>query len=200
MLLKHTPPEHLSIDATTFVLTPADVIARLAFDEDGWNVTHGSWGAGFENGGSLHLDRDSCADLSPEATPPRGEQGWVWDLGVRGSGAMPTVGEDETLVLRATAECVLLQCPLGDASPVTYRLERGPDVRLTSSELERRWIGVGGVYHDGGVLAGLALSATGSLEIQVEADAELALNVVLAGDGPGWDVVAPRALRTAPRC
>ena len=116
MLLKHTPPEHLSIDATTFVLTPAYVIARLAFDEDGWNVTQGSWGAGFENGGSLHLDRDSCADLSPEATPPRGEQGCVWDLGVRGSGAMPSVGEDETLVLRAPAEGDLLHCPLGDAS------------------------------------------------------------------------------------
>ena len=53
---------------------------------------------------------------------------------------------------------------------------------------------MGGVYHDGGMLAGLALSATGSLEIQVEADAELALNVVLAGDGPGWDVVAPSTL------
>ena len=87
-------------------------------------------------------------------------------------------------MLRAPAEGDLLHRPLGDTSPVTYRLERGPDVRLTSSELERRWIGVGGVYHDGGVLAGLALSATGSLEIQVEADAELALNVVLAGDGP----------------
>ncbi len=194
MLLKHTPPEHLSIDATTFALEPADMIARLAFDEDGWNVTQDSWGAGFEDGGSLHLDRDSCADLSPEATPPRGEQGWIWDLGVRGSGAMPTVGEGEALVLRAPAEGDLLHCPLGDASPVTYRLERGPDVRLTSSELERRWIGVGGVYHDGGVLAGLALSATGSLEIQVEADAELALNVVLAGDGPGWEVVAPSSL------
>ena len=107
---------------------------------------------------------------------------------------MPTVGEGEALVLRAPAEGDLLHCPLGDASPVTYRLERGPDVRLTSSELERRRSVWAASIMTVACSLGLALSATGSLETQVEADAELALNVVLAGDGPGWDVVAPSSL------
>ena len=194
MLLKHTPPEHLQIDNTSFALQPPDMVARLAFDDDGWTVSTDGWGAGFEAGGSLHLDRASCAGLSPEATPPRGEQGWIWDLGVRGAGTMPTVAEGEALILRAPAEGDLLHCPLGDASPVTYRLERGPDVRLVQPSVERRWIGVGGVYHDGDVLAGLAVDATGSVELHLETEAEIPLNVVLAGDGPAWTVVAPTTL------
>ncbi len=194
MLLKHTPPSHLTIDSSTFVLSPANMVARLAFDDDGWNVTSEGWGAGLEAGGSLHLDRDSCADLSPEATPPRGEQGWVWDLEVRGAGAMPTVAEGEVLTLRAPADGELLHCPLGEASPATYRLERGPDVRLSFPQVERRWIGVGGVYHDGRALAGMALNDTGALELHLEADQELALNLVLAGSGPAWELTAPAAL------
>tara|TARA_B100001287_G_scaffold265007_1_gene257459 strand:- start:92 stop:2569 length:2478 start_codon:yes stop_codon:yes gene_type:complete len=194
MLLKHTPPEHLSIDNTSFTLQPPDVVARLAFDDDGWNVSSEGWGAGFEAGGSLHLDRVSCADLSPEATPPRGEQGWIWDLGIRGAGTIPTVGEGEALVLRAPADGELLHCPLGDASPAIYRLERGPDVVLVHPIVERRYIGVGGVYDDGDVLAGFAPNASGTVEIHLEAGAEIPLSVVIAGDGMGWDVVAPSIL------
>ena len=55
------PPEHLSIDATTFALEPADMVA-LAFDEDGWNVTQDNWGAGLKTEAAC-IDRDSCADL-----------------------------------------------------------------------------------------------------------------------------------------
>ena len=194
MLLKHTPPRHLAIGNTTFTLDPAHMSARLAFDEDGWNVTSEGWGAGFSDGGSLHLNRASCANLSPESTPPRGEQGWVWDLAVRGSGTMPAVGEGDILTLRAPAEGELLHCPLGEGSPTVYRLERGPDVRLSFPEVERRWIGVGGVYHNGEVLAGMSLNASGALELHVETDEEVPLSVVLAGTGPAWALSAPSTL------
>lgn len=194
MLLKHTPPRLLAIDNTTFALEGAQAVTRLSFDEDGWNVTSNGWGAGFEAGGSLHLDGTSCEDLPPESTPPRGEQGWVWDLDVRGSGAMPVVGNEEVLTLRAPAEGALLHCPLGEGQPTSYRLEQGPDVRLTFPSMDRRWIGLGGVYHHGEVLAGMALNASGGLDLHFEADDDVPLNVVQSGSGPAWQVSAPTTL------
>lgn len=194
MLLKHTPPEHLTIDNATFALSKADRVTRLAFDEDGWDIAENGWGDGFESGGSLHIDGTSCEGLAPESTPPRGEQGWVWDLAVRGSGTMPVVGDGDVLTLQAPSEGALLHCPLGDEEPTTYRLERGPDVRLTFPTSERRWIGVGGVYQHGDVLAGMELNASGTLELHLEAGDEVPLNVVLTGNGPAWQVEAPTAL------
>ena len=194
MLLKHTPPSMLSIGNASFALEAPVLVARLAFDDNGWNVSSNGWGDALEAGGSLHLDGTTCSDLSPEATPPRGEQGWVWDLSVRGSGAMPIVAEGEVLTLRAPAQGDLLHCPLGDVSPTSYQLERGPDVRMTSPSVDRRWIGAGGVYQDGERLSGMTLNATGVLSLHLDVDGEAPLNVVITGSGGAWQIDAPSTL------
>lgn len=194
MLLKHTPPTQLAIDNATFALEAPGLVGRLAFDDDGWNISTNGWGDALEAGGSLHLGGTTCTDLSPEATPPQGEQGWVWDLSVRGSGAMPIVGEGEVLTLRAPGEGEVLHCPLGDADPTSYILERGPDVQLVSPFVDRRWIGTGGVYQDGERLSGMTLNATGALSLHLVVDGDVPLNVVLTGSGGAWQVLAPSTL------
>ena len=107
---------------------------------------------------------------------------------------MTVVGNEEVLTLRAPAGGALLHCPLGEGQPTSYRLEQGPDVRLTFPSMDRRWIGLGGVYHHGEVLAGMALNASGGLDLHFEADDDVPLNVVQSGSGPAWQVSAPTTL------
>ena len=194
MLLKHTPPSLLAIGNASFALEAPLLVGRLAFDDNGWNISSNGWGDALQAGGSLHLDGTTCSNLSPEATPPKGEQGWVWDLSVRGSGAMPIVGEGEVLTLRAPAEGDVLHCPLGDADPTLYVLERGPHVQLISPLSDRRWIGAGGVYQDGERLSGMTLDATGTLSLHLDVDGEVPLNVVRTGSGAAWQIAAPSSL------
>jgi hypothetical protein len=107
---------------------------------------------------------------------------------------MPIVGEGEVLTLRAPAEGEVLHCPLGDADPTSYILERGPDVQLVSPSVDRRWIGTGGVYQDGERLSGMTLNATGALSLYFVVDGDVPLNVVLTGSGGAWQVLAPSTL------
>lgn len=195
VLLQHLAPEEVEIDGHVFALMPPTVQQRLSFDEDGWNITVDGWGAGLDAGGTLHLGESTCpSSTSPSATPPKGQDGWIWDLTVRGSGALPAVTNNDTLVLRAPEVGTLLHCPMGDSTSRTFLIERGPDLLLHAPHLERAWIGHGSLLVNGSVLWGQALDEDGALRLVMELNASMPLAFEVLGDGPGWGIEAPETL------
>ena len=195
MLLRHLPPSGVVLNGSQFNLQPPALTSRLSMDGNGWNVTSAGWGAGLDAGGTLHLDGDTCPSAeAPISTPPHGEEGWVWDLGVRDAGALPVVADGERLVLRTPATGHLLHCPIDGSTAIVHTLERGPDVVLLTPEVERSWIGFGAVLVDGVVLHGPDLGTNGTLLLSLQIEENTPFVVEVLGDGVGWSIEANATL------
>ncbi|MDP6869192.1 MAG: hypothetical protein QGI21_00255 [Candidatus Poseidoniaceae archaeon] len=85
---------------------------------------------------------DNCSDVGVPSPPLRQDEGdWIWDLSVKSTGMMPTLG-NETLLFKAPNQSTISLC-INHYNPIVYNVIEGPYISLFENEnySNTNWLG-----------------------------------------------------------